>query len=139
MPARAVAASAATPRMYGPATRYTPTNTTAPIHKDSDSDWLNTRLARSRCCAPTACDTSATVPTLSTCVSASTTNQMLPAEVRPAMAASPHFDTKYRSVKKYKVCTRMPIAIWIDMVAMCPGMEPELRSFMVTRLGAGVP
>ena len=63
-------------------------------------------------------------------MSASTTNQMLPAEVTPAIAASPSFDTKYRSVKKYSVCTRMPMAIWIDIEAMCPGIEPELRSFM---------
>ena len=35
---------------------------------------------------------------------------MLPAEVTPAIAVSPSFDTKYRSVKKYSVCTRMPIA-----------------------------
>ena len=114
----------------GPETRYTPTNTTAPIASDSTSDWLNTRLARSRCCAPTACETSATVPTFRICVSASTTNQMLPAEVTPAMAASPSFDTKNRSVKKYSVCTRMPMPIWMDIVVMWPGIEPVLRSFM---------
>jgi len=104
--------------------------TTAPIANDNASDWLNTRFARSRCCAPTACDTMATVPTLRICVSASTTNQMLPAEVTPAIAVSPSLDTKYRSVKKYSVWTRMPTAIWMDMVAMCPGMDPLLRSFM---------
>ena len=63
-------------------------------------------------------------------MSASTTNQMLPADVTPAIAALPSFETNYRSVKKYTVCTTMPMNIWIDMDAMCPGIEPLLRSFM---------
>ena len=63
-------------------------------------------------------------------MSANTTNQMLPAEVTPAIAVSPSFATKKRSVKKYSVWTRMPTPIWMDIVAMCPGMEPLLRSFM---------
>jgi hypothetical protein len=33
-------------------------------------------------------------------------------------------------VKKYSVCTRMPMAIWMDIEAMCPGIEPVDRSFM---------
>src|SRR5689334_1837789 len=101
-----------------------------PIASDRDSDWLNTRLARSCCRAPTACETSATVPTFRIWVSASTMNQTLPADVTPAMDWSPSFDTKYRSVKKYRVCTRMPMAICMDIVAMCLGMDPALRSFI---------
>ena len=100
---------------------------------DISSDWLNTLLATSRCCAPTACETSATVPTLRICVSASTTNQTLPAAPTPAIAASPSFETKYRSTKKYIVCTRMPMAIWKAIDAMWPGIGPDVRSFMGRR------
>src|ERR1041384_4471952 len=55
---------------------------------------------------------------------------MLPAEVTPAMVASPSCETKYRSMKKYSVWTKMPMAMVMDIVAMCPGMEPVLRSLM---------
>ena len=41
----------------GPPPTYTPTSTKMPMNTDSISDWLNTRFARSCCCAPTACDT----------------------------------------------------------------------------------
>jgi hypothetical protein len=97
MPARTVAASAPMTCMYGEATASTPAITNPPTSIDSSIDWLNTLLALCGCCAPTACETMATVPTLRTMVSASTTNQMLPAAPTPAMAASPSRETKYRS------------------------------------------
>jgi len=43
---------------------------------------------------PTACETSATVATLNTCVSASARKKTVPAELTAAMAASPSFATK---------------------------------------------
>src|SRR5215212_6160505 len=130
MPACATTASAASRCMYGCATAYRMTSTNSPRNTDITSDWLKTRFARSCCCAPTACDTIAAVPTLRICVSASTKNHRLPATLNPAAMSLPRMLTNLRSVTKYATCTIMPMNIWTDIDATWPGMEPSLRFFM---------
>ncbi len=63
-------------------------------------------------------------------MSASTTNQMLPADVTPAMAVSPSFATKIEVGEEIQRLYQDADAIWMDIVAMCPGIDPALRSFM---------
>lgn len=58
------------------------------------TDWLNAMFASAWSFLPTAWDTSATVATLSTWVSASAMKNTVPAELTAAMATSPSFATK---------------------------------------------
>ncbi len=53
-------------------------------------------------------------------------------------ASLPSMETNFRSVKKYAICTTMPMNIWIDIDATCPGIEPMLRSFMGYQKGGGL-
>ena len=109
-----------------------------PMNTESMSDWLNTRFARSCCCAPTACETIAAVPAFRICVSASTRNQRLPAAAKPAATSLPSIETNFMSVTKYATCTAMAMNIWIDIDATCPGIEPTLRFFMGAPNGGGL-
>src|SRR5882762_7877362 len=93
-------------------------------------DWLNTRFAASGSLRPTAWEISATVPTPSTCESASTRKLRFPAEPTPAIAASPRRPTKYRSTRKYSVWNSMPAAIGTAIAMRCPRSGPWVRSFM---------
>src|SRR6187551_1079354 len=138
MPACATTASAASRCMYGCATVYRSASTKTPMKTESINDWLNTRFARSCCCAPTACDTMAAVPAFRICVSASTRNQRLPAAAKPAATSLPSIDTNFMSVTKYATCTAMAMNIWIDIDATCPGIDPTLRFFMWSPNGGGL-
>src|SRR5258708_5310905 len=93
-------------------------------------DWLNTRFAASCSLRPTAVEISATVPTPSTCESASTRKLRFPAEPTPAIAASPRRPTKYRSTRKYSVWNSMPAAIGTAIAMRCRCGGPRFRSFM---------
>src|SRR6187455_3329701 len=138
MPACATTASAASRCMYGCATVYRSASTKTPMKTESINDWLNTRFARSCCCAPTACETIAAVPAFRICVRASTRNQRLPAALKPAATSLPSIDTNFMSVTKYATCTSMPINIWLDIAAICPGIGPTLRFFMEHQLRGGL-
>src|SRR5437868_5669732 len=102
----------------------------SPNSTDRTTAWLNTRLASSRSLRPTACATSATVPTPSTCIKALTRKPALPAAATPAIAASPSPDTKYRSTSWHIMIVIMPTTIGGAMLRMWLTMEPRVRSFM---------
>ena len=100
------------------------------MNTDSISDWLNTRFARSCCCAPTACDTMRHGADIQDLREREHEEPEIAGGAKPAATSLPSIETNFRSVKKYATCTAMAMNIWMDIEAMCPGIEPTLRFFM---------